>query len=175
MFFRSWWTLRESNSCLSNANAAFYHLTKGPLIKISVGVPRTCFDARRVELGLKKYQEIFMEYFSYSGKSQCRGAENRTRSSPASRPRMCPTHPEKFFCRDAGNRTRSSRTRSARTTGILHPDQSCEKLAHMLEILHRPELLICLRPSRPAMDKAVYPCAPCRARTCDLTRVKGAL
>lgn len=29
---------------------------------------------------------------------------------------------ETFHCRDAGNRTRSLRTRSACTTGILHPD-----------------------------------------------------
>ena len=28
-----------------------------------------------------------------------------------------------FFCRGAGNRTRSTRTRSVRTTGILHPEK----------------------------------------------------
>ena len=52
-----------------------------------------------------------------------RAAGNRTRSTPAPRPRMCPAHPEKSFYRGAGNRTRSTRTRSVRTTGILHPDK----------------------------------------------------
>ncbi len=49
------------------------------------------------------------------------------------------------LCRAAGNRTRSTRTRSVRTTGILRPDTK-----HL-------------------------PCALCRIRTCDLSRVKRTL
>ena len=33
------------------------------------------------------------------------------------------------LCRGAGNRTRSTRTRSVRTTGILHPDEVLDSSA----------------------------------------------
>lgn len=57
-------------------------------------------------------------------------------------PRMCPAHREESFFRGAGNRTRSTRTRSVRTTGILHPEKRTPHCTCTDTALYTPKFCI---------------------------------